>query len=404
MQKHTIKTMRLIDLKPADYNPRKMSKEAMTGLQASLNRFGLVQPIVWNNRTKRIVGGHQRVTALIDAGETEAPVVVVNLGIDDEKALNITLNNPHVAGEFTAQLQGMLNDLQVAMPQLFPDLQLDKLIADLTDTGGQSDQDEIPTTPKKPVTKKGDLWVMGKHRVLCADSSKQGMLQKLMGHDEADMCFTDPPYGIDYGAKNRFLNSFQPSARNLKDIANDMIGKDQLLAMLVASFTAACGLSRDHCSYYVTAPQGGELGLMMMMMMMSGLPTRHVLIWNKDSQNFSLGRLDYEYKHEPILYAWKKTHKFYGGGAFKNSVWDIPKPRKAAEHPTMKPVELVENAILNSSQRGQIIIDMFGGSGTTIIAAQKTGRRARLCEIDPSYVDVIIERWEKFTGQKAKRQ
>jgi len=140
-----------------------------------------------------------------------------------------------------------------------------------------------------------------------------------------------------------------------------------------------------------------------MMMMMSGLPTRHVLIWNKNRQNFSLGRLDYEYKHEPILYAWKKIHKFYGKGKFRSSVWDIDKELKCDLHPTMKPVALIENALQNSSKKDDIIVDLFGGSGSTIIACEKLNRKCYMSELDSVYVDVIIERWEKFTGKTAEK-
>lgn len=389
-------------LLPADYNPRKISKEALKGLTESVRRFGLVQPIVFNKRSGHVVGGHQRIEALRAAGETSAQVSIIDLNEQEEKALNVALNSPTISGYFTDDLQSILDSLRESLPHEFIDLRLDELIADLQTTNG-SDPDEVPDIPKEPTAKLGDLWELGTHRLLCGDAAKGESYKALLRNEKADMIFTDPPYGVDYGKKNRFLNSFYKAGRNLKDIANDMLGKDELFNMLVNAFSASRENSADHCSYYVTSPQGGELGLMMMMMMTSGLPTRHVLIWNKDSQNFSLGRLDYEYKHEPILYAWKKKHRFYGKGQFTNSVWDIPKPKKAVEHPTMKPVELIENAVLNSSKRGDIIMDMFAGSGSTLIACERTQRRARCIEIDPAYCDVIVERWEKFTGQKAKR-
>jgi DNA modification methylase len=151
------------------------------------------------------------------------------------------------------------------------------------------------------------------------------------------------------------------------------------------------------------APQGGELGLMMMMMMMmSGLPIKHVLIWNKNRQNFSLGRLDYEYKHEPILFTWKEKHNFYGAGMYRNSVWDINKELKCDKHPTMKPIELVENALLNSSKLNDTVIDLFGGSGSTLIACEKLNRKCYMMEIDPHYCDVILKRWEDYTGKKVE--
>lgn len=220
--------------------------------------------------------------------------------------------------------------------------------------------------------------------------------------NRADMVFTDPPYGVDYGAKNRLLNSFQPSGRKVRDIANDMLGKDELLDMLVKAFTLANEYGQDYCSYYVTAPQGGELGLMMMMMMMSGLPVKHVLIWVKNRPNFSLGRLDYEYQHEPILFTWKHTHNFYGGG-IKKSVWEIDKELKCDLHPTMKPIALMENALVNSSKRNDIVLDLFLGSGSTLIACEKTNRICYGMEIDPVYVQTIIDRYEKFSSKKAEK-
>lgn len=162
----------------------------------------------------------------------------------------------------------------------------------------------------------GDLFEIGQHRLLCGDSTKKEDVEKLMDGQKADFVFTDPPYGVEIGAKNRFLNSFQKAGRNLKDIKDDNISKDDLYTKLVSAFTNLRNVSNDCCSYFVTAPQGGELGLMMMMMMMeSGLKVRHVLMWYKNAPTFSMGRLDYEYQHEPILLTWNKKHKFYGGGA-----------------------------------------------------------------------------------------
>ena len=403
MNSHQIVTMPLADLKPAPYNPRTISKASLKGLTASIKRFGLVQPIVLNKRSGLVVGGHQRIEALKAAGATDAPVVVVDLDENEEKALNIALNSPAISGTFTDDLQPMLASLREALPHEFIDIRMDELLRDLKAPG--ADEDEIPAPPRIPIVKPGETWTLGDHTLLCGDSSKLGIMRRFLGSDQVHLCFTDPPYGINYGKKNRLLNSFQKAGRNLKDIASDTLGKDALCKMLVAAFSEAFGVARDDCAFYVTAPQGGELGLMMMMMMMmmAGLPVRHVLIWNKNSPNFSLGRLDYEYKHEPILYCWKKTHRFFGKGEFTNSVWDIPKPRQSAEHPTMKPVDLMVNAILNSSRIGEIVLDMFSGSGSTLIACERTERKARCVEIDPSYCDVTIERWEKFTGGKAKK-
>lgn len=214
--------------------------------------------------------------------------------------------------------------------------------------------------------------------------------------------FTDPPYGVAIGDKNKMLDEVAGKSGRIKtNIENDAIDKDELYEILVAAFTNLRENCKDDASYYVTSPQGGEIGLMMMMMRDAGLEVRHNLIWEKSSATFSMGRLDYDYKHEPIFYTWTKKHNFYGGGKFRNTVWQFPKPRKCDLHPTMKPVELVAECILNSSKEGDVVADIFGGSGTTMIACEQLNRQCRMMELDPHYVDVIVKRWEQFTGEKA---
>lgn len=242
--------------------------------------------------------------------------------------------------------------------------------------------------------------------------------------------FTDPPYGVAIGDKNKELHKHGFGGGVEKNILGDTLPPDELYKVLVQAFTNLRELCADDCSYYVSSPQGGELGLMMMMMMKdAGLPVRHMLIWVKNAATFSLGRLDYDYRHEPIFYTWTKSHKWYGD--YSNTVIDdskpidkmskpelkeplrayispgqdsviyCDKPSKSKLHPTMKPVKLVARFILNSSQRGDTVADIFGGSGTTLIACEQTGRKCRMMELDPGYCDVIIARWEQFTGKKA---
>ena len=217
------------------------------------------------------------------------------------------------------------------------------------------------------------------------------------------MVFTDPPYGVSIGDKNAALNSVQPSGRCTTNIENDTLSADALYPILVKAMTNARLSCKDDASYYVTSPQGGELGLMMMMMMMkdAGLPVRHMLVWVKNSATFSLGRLDYDYQHEPIFYTWTKKHHNYREGEYRTTIWKYDKPRKCDLHPTMKPVALVANAMKDATKEGDVVIDMFGGSGTTLIAAEQMGRKAMLMELDPHYCDVILARWEKLTGQTA---
>lgn len=183
---------------------------------------------------------------------------------------------------------------------------------------------------------------------------------------------------------------------------NDTLGTNELYELLLKCFSTLKLHCADHCSYYVTSPQGGEIGLMMMMMRDAGLEVRHNLIWEKNSATFSMGRLDYDYQHEPIFYTWTKNHKFYGNGEYRTTIWKFNKPRKCDLHPTMKPIELIGEALKNSSIEGDLVADIFGGSGSTLIACEQLNRRCYMMELDPHYCDVIINRWETFTGGKAE--
>jgi len=215
------------------------------------------------------------------------------------------------------------------------------------------------------------------------------------------MVFADPPYGVSYADKNIFLNAVAPANR----IEEEIEGDHQTPAEMGVFWREAFGTLREHlrpgASYYVTGPQGGDLLLLLLALSESGFPLRHMLIWSKN--NFVLGRSDYNYQHEPVIYGWVKgSHKFYGGGG-ESSVWQINKPHSSKLHPTMKPVELMERCVTNSTKTGETVIDPFGGSGSTLIACEMSGRQCRMIEIDPRYVDVIIKRWENLTGKKARK-
>ena len=269
--------------------------------------------------------------------------------------------------------------------------------------GKDVQEDEAPEVKEgEAVCKLGDIWQLGNHRLICGDSSNLEQMKKLMNGELGDMVFTDPPYGVSIGSKNQMLNKFQVSGRCLQNIANDTLKPDELYNILVKAFTNIRTLCKESASYYITAPQGGDLGMMMLKMMKdAGLEIRHTLMWLKNCATFSMGRLDYDYKHEPIMYTWVKKHNFYGGGEFKTSVWEVDKPRKCDLHPTMKPIKLIANAVENSSKEGDIVLDFFGGSGSTLIACEQLNRKCYMSELDPHYCDVIIQRWENLTGQKA---
>lgn len=220
------------------------------------------------------------------------------------------------------------------------------------------------------------------------------------------MIFTDPPYNVSIASKNRTLNQIQPSNRILRPIIQDgddgQTDEDVGRTLWLPAFRNLKAAAKDQCSIYVTMPQGRTHATMMDTIEAAGWQVKHELMWLKNAPTFSMNRLDYDYQHEPILYGWNKTHKWVGGGEFDKSVWPIDRLAHCDLHPTMKPIKLIANAIQNSSEQGDIVLDVFGGSGSTMIACEQTGRRCLMMELDPHYCDVIIERWEQFTGQKAE--
>lgn len=265
-------------------------------------------------------------------------------------------------------------------------------------------EDEVPSNEQVETrVKRGDIWKLGEHRLMCGDSTVITDVEKLMGGEKADMVFTDPPYNVNYADKNIFLNNADKGNRIQDDIENDHAGSDETAKndLWLPAFKNMADNSADDCSIYVTMPQGGAHMMMMMSVQEAGWQVKHELIWVKN--NHVLGRVDYLYKHEPILFGWKDKHKFYGKGEHTKSVWEIPKPQKSDLHPTMKPIALIGNALLNSSVEGNNVLDLFGGSGSTLIACEQLNRKCFMMELDEHYCDVIITRWEKLTGKKAER-
>jgi DNA modification methylase len=442
--------MRLADLKPAPYNPRTISKEAMDGLAVSLKEFGLLEDIVVNKRTGHIVGGHQRWRALQAEGETSAPVKVVDWDLAKEKRANLTLNNPYVAGAYTPELQELLVELQ-ADPEFKP-LRLHELLDDNKNGSETADLDVIPAAPAKPVSKVGDLWILGSHRLLCGDSTNPENIKRLFKEDRARCVFTDPPYGVSYEAR---------SGKH-EIIKNDDLRDDELVKLLLPALKNAVAFADDAAAFYIWHASSTRDDFSYAMKS-AGLVEKQYLIWAKNG--FSLGWSDYRWSHEPCFYASKMGSKpnFYGDMT-DSTVWlvsnvkrgsiattlgsgivitdgngnkiaispNAPKTKKQrvarvsagekiwisandragtvwevardtdTQHPTQKPAELAVRAIKNSTKEGEIVFDPFLGSGTTIIGAEHTGRRAFGCELDTKYADVIVKRWEKFTGQTAR--
>lgn len=387
-------------------NPRQIKGEKFDRLKASIERnpemLALRELLVYEQGGKYIViGGNMRYRACKELGYTQMPCKIIPPQATAEQ-LNayIILDNSGfgdwdwdaLANEWDSQ---QLTDWGVDVPNWDDEASEEEQPREDDDFDEEKDSIECRV-------KKGEIWQLGKHRLMCGDSSSQEDVKKLMDGELADMVFTDPPYGVAIGDKNKSLNIVQPSVRCTQNIENDTLSADELYPLLVSAMTNCRENCKDDAIYFVTSPLNGDFGLMMMMMMKdAGLPVRHMLIWEKNSATFSLGRLDYDYQHEPIFYTWTKKHKNHRKGEFRTTIWKYDKPRKCDLHPTMKPVALVENCLKDGTIKGDIVLDVFGGSGTTIIACERQDRCARLMEIDPHYCDVIIARWEKMTGEKA---
>jgi len=388
----TTEKRKVSELIPAEYNPRQMTEDQAKQLTTSLERFNLADPIVINN-DNTIIGGHQRIAIYKLHGKHEVEVDVRvpsrKLTPEEEKELNLRLNKNLGEWDYD-QLANFDEDLLKDVG--FDSKELDKIFQ-LED---KPEDDDIPEKPPA-IAKLGDLWQLGRHRLLCGDSTDREQVLRLMGDKEADMVFTDPPYGVGYEKKTKLLGNNDYTKIN---------GDENLAAaekIWQGAFENIGIVLAEGGSYYVCAPQGGDQMMMMMMMMMKNhIPCKHELMWIKPSPVFSMGRLDYDYQHEPILYGWKGSHKFIGEGEHTKSVWEVGRD-KGKLHPTMKPVALVINAILNSSVRDSICLDLFLGSGSTLIACEKTNRICYGMEIDPHYCDVIIARYEKFTGKTASK-
>lgn len=256
----------------------------------------------------------------------------------------------------------------------------------------KNDPDKLPDEPARVVIKKGDLIELGDHCLLCGDSTDKKQVELLMNGEKLDMVFTDPPYGVSYAAKNEFLNKKDKGNRIQVEIKNDHMTLEETGELWKKCFQAWAPYHKQYSSYYIfSASQAGLLYLMFKTMSENKHPYRHEILWVKN--NHVLGRADYNYKHEPLLYGWQHKHKFYGYGDQKFSVWNYDKPVKNDLHPTMKPVELIVNAILNSTERNMSVGDYFAGSGPTLIACEKTNRKCYGMELDEKYCQVIIQRW-----------
>ncbi len=380
---------------PYARNPRK-NEAAIAKVAASIKEYGFRQPIVVDEEMV-IIAGHTRLQAAQSLGLKKVPVhVATGLTQAQVKAYRLADNRTHEDAEWDEELLaielGELDELGFDLDLTgFEAIELDKLL-DGESMAGLTDDDDIPEAPENPVSKEGDVWLLGDHRLICGDSTKAKTIEKLMGEDLADMVFTDPPYNVDYG------QTMKDSVRGTKrKIKNDNLGAD-----FQKFLTAACSEMVKVCkgALYICM-SSSELHTLQRAFTDAGGKWSTFIIWGKN--HFTMGRSDYQRQYEPILYGWPEGNKhFWCGARDQSDLWLYDKPKTNDLHPTMKPVELVCRALSNSSKTKDFVLDSFGGSGTTLIAAEKLQRRARLIELDPAYVDVIVQRWEEFTGKTAK--
>ena len=382
---------------PYARNARQHSDAQVAQIAASIREFGWAAPIIVDAQSN-VIAGHGRLLAARKLGLAEVPVVSLDHLSDTQRRALILADNK-IAENATwdeAVLGVELAALSEAGFELgltgFSQDEWERLIeGDLSDEKGLTDEDAVPEVSEHAVAKPGDIWILGDHKLLCGDATKADDFKALLGDELVDMTFTDPPYNVNYAntAKDKMRGKNRP-------IMNDNLGEG------FGSFLFdACDniLARTKGAVYI-AMSSSELDTLQGAFRAAGGKWSTFIIWAKNT--FTLGRADYQRQYEPILYGWRDgTDHYWCGARDQGDVWHINKPQKNDLHPTMKPVELVERAVRNSSKTRDLVLDPFGGSGSTLIACEKSGRRARLIELDPKYVDVIVKRWEAFSGGKA---
>ncbi len=388
----------LSDLHPAEYNPRVAlapEDEEYKRIKRSIETYGYVDPIIINS-DGAIIGGHQRYNVLLDLGYDTAHVVIVDLDKNAEKALNVALNK--ISGEWDDEkLCDLLQDLDLSGYDFsltgFTRSELDGLQLKLGVGEAVEDEDfdvdKAVEECEKPVTKRGDLWIMGGHRLLCGDARNVDDMARLMGGAKADLLLTDPPYNVDYVGKTK----------DALKIDNDRMSNADFRAFLLEAFTAARQSMKAGAAFYIWHADSNGYDFRGACMD-AGWKVRQCLIWEKDI--LVLGRQDYQWQHEPCLYGWNEGagHAWYSDRK-QTTILRFDKPTRSKEHPTMKPVPLFGYLVQNSSKPGDIVLDPFSGSGTTVIAAEQLDRTAYVMELNERYCDVIVKRWEEQTGEKA---
>ena len=393
MQIEQIKTE---DLIPYARNTRTHSPEQVAQIAGSIREFGFTNPVLIDDKNG-IIAGHGRVLAANKLNLDKVPCIRLGHLTDTQKRAYIIADNKLAlnAGwdeEMLALELGELKDEDFDLSLIgFDESELGDLLAETTE--GETDPDDVPEPPVDPVTVLGDVWVMGKHRLLCGDSTSIHAVEKLMAGQKADMVFTDPPYGVDYeGGHNK---------KKRQGIKNDTLEGDSLTDLFHASISCAEIFSHDHAAFYIWYANGKAVETFASFSRLT-LKVRAVLCWYKVRSGLGAFMSQYIPNYEPCIYAHKEgCSPQWFGATDEKTVWEEQRVGKNDYHPTQKPIELPERAINNSSKHGDTVLDLFGGSGSTLIACHKTGRHVRLMELDPKYCDVIVTRWQAFAGKQA---
>ncbi len=388
-------------LRPDPVNPRRIYESELESLTRSIKEFGFVQPVLARREDYTVIGGHQRILAARRLGMETVPVLFLDLTREEGRLLNLALNR--ISGDWDQALLGrLLADLE-SVPDIdislsgFADHEIAKLLKTLDAREKRHREESFDldaawsAAKADPGVERGDIFALGDHRIMVGDSTCKADVEALMAGDTASLMVTDPPYGVNYettGKNPRWRKDKRP-------IANDDLGKDQ-----AAFWTDAFKHWPLHGDAYVFGPSGPLIFELAAALTAAGIEPRQLLIWVK--HQLVLGRSHYHYRHEHVFYGWRgKTS--WNGSRKEDSVWEEERPMASPEHPTMKPVALCEKAMENSSQPNDVVIDAFLGSGSTLIAAERTGRRCYGMELDPHYVRLVLSRWEAFSGDKAKK-
>jgi site-specific DNA-methyltransferase (adenine-specific) len=387
-----IKRKKVDALIPYARNARTHSDEQVAQLAASIKEWGWTTPVLVDEDGE-IIAGHGRVMAARKLGIEEVPTMTATGWTKAQKQAYVLADNqlPQNAGWDMDLLSVEMKDLDAEGFDLsligFGDDMLANMLVD--ETAGLTDEDAVPDVPDDPVTVLGDVWLLGDHRLMCGDSTSIDALERLCSPHRADMWLTDPPYNVAYEGKTK----------DALKIQNDEMGNDQFRQFLVDSYTAADAVMKAGAVFYIWHADSEGYNFRGAAHD-AGWQVRQCLIWKK--QTMVMGRQDYHWKHEPCLYGWKNgAGHLWATDRKQTTILEFDRPSRSKEHPTMKPVELFEYQMLNNTKGGDLILDSFGGSGTTMIAAEKNGRHSRLMELDPKYCDVIVKRWCEFTGKDA---